>query len=103
MATDGEAKAGAAMSAVGMPSQMITWWRSVMALPMTMNVEADRLAGRRLSAYADNMEELIRCRNIAEAAQAQSRFAERMVADYREGAQAVVREVQEAMPSSRAA
>jgi hypothetical protein len=103
MTTESDAKAGEGTGTIAMPSQMIVWWRSMMTLPMAMSVEAVRFASRRLSAHADNMEEMIRCRNIADAAQAQSRFAERMVADYREEAQAVVREVQEAMPSARAA
>jgi hypothetical protein len=87
----------------GMSSPMIAWWRSMAILPMTMGVEGMRFASRRLLAHADNLTALSQCKSLSDAAMAQSRFAERMVTDYRDEAELVVREVQEAMPTSRAA
>ncbi|WP_051329323.1 hypothetical protein [Geminicoccus roseus] len=101
MKPDGDSRAQDGLAE--MQSQMVGWWCSMMALPLSMSVEAMRFTSRRLSAQADSLAKLAQCRTFSDAATAQSRFAERMVADYRDEAQTVAREVQEAMPSTRVA
>lgn len=96
---DGRGRDGLA----GMQEQMVGWWCSMMVLPLSMSVEAMRFTSRRLSAQADSLATLAQCRSLSDAATTQSRFAERLVADYRDETQTVVREVQEAMPTSRVA
>jgi predicted solute-binding protein len=101
MKQDGDARLQDGLA--DMQSQMFGWWCSMMVLPLSMGVEAMRFTSRRLSAQADSLATIAQCRSLSDAASAQSRFAERMVADYRDEAQTVAREVQEAMPSTRVA
>jgi len=84
-------------------NQLLTWWHAWLRLPLTLSAESLRFASRRCTAHADNMAALATCTSVREAAELQSAFTQRMLADYRDEAELLMREASEAVPSSRAA
>ncbi|WP_191062048.1 phasin family protein [Geminicoccus harenae] len=84
-------------------NQLLTWWHAWLRLPLTLSAESLRFASRRCAAHADNVAALARCASVREAAELQSAFTQRMLTDYRDEAELLMREASEAVPSSRAA
>ncbi|WP_159717273.1 phasin family protein [Geminicoccus flavidas] len=84
-------------------NQLLTWWHAWLRLPLTLSAESLRFASRRCAAHADNVAALARCTSVREAAELQSGFTQRLLADYRDEAEVLMREASEAVLSSRAA
>jgi hypothetical protein len=91
------------MSFMDRSNQLLTWWHAWLLLPLTLSAESMRFAGRRCAAHGDNFAALARCASVREAAELQNAFTQRMLADYRDEAELLMREASEAVPSQRAA
>ena len=84
-------------------SEAFALWQPAMGFPIAMTVEVLRFAGRRMLAQADHLTELARCKNFAEALNSQSAFFQNATNEYRTEAEVLMKEIQEAAPSTKAA
>ncbi len=83
--------------------QAIALWELAMSLPVNVTVEVLRFAGRRISAQADHLAEIARCKSFVEALNSQSAFFQSAASDYREEAEALMKEIRVAAPSTKVA
>jgi hypothetical protein len=84
-------------------SEAFALWQPAMGFPIAMTVEVLRFAGRRMLAQADHLAEIAHCKNFAEALNSQSAFFQNATNEYRAEAEVLMKEIQEATPSTKAA
>jgi hypothetical protein len=84
-------------------SEALALWQPAISLPVGMTAEMLRFAGRRMSAQADYLAEIARCKSFAEALNSQSAFLQSAAKEYRAEAEVLLKEIQEAAPSLKAA
>jgi hypothetical protein len=84
-------------------NEALALWQPAISLPVAMTAEMLRFAGRRMSAQAEYLADIARCKSFAEALNSQSAFLQSAASEYRAEAEVLLKEIQEAAPSLKAA